>query len=116
MEEQVPHHDQLPLPEYDHLPLGSLESRVRGLDADQVEQLLAYERAHADRLPVVRMLELRLGALRGGAQPTTGSPLADTPEVQHAPQAGSAVSPETQGPPVNPPAHGDPTNPAQPRH
>ena len=116
MAEHAPHHDQLPLPDYDQLPLGSLESRVRGLSAADIEQLLAYERAHADRLAVVQVLEQRLDALRGGVEPTAGSPLAATPEVQHAPQTGSAVGPETQGPPVNPPPHGDPTNPAQPRH
>lgn len=112
----VPHHDQLPLPDYDHLPLGSLEPRIGPLDADGVAALLAYEKAHGDRLPVVNILQRRLEALReGAAQPSGGDPLAETPEVQHAPQAGSPVSPATQGPPVNPPSHGDPTNPAQPR-
>jgi hypothetical protein len=116
MNQPSPHHDQLPLPDYDHLPTGSLEARIRTLGADELETVLAYERAHADRLPVVSLLERRLEALRSGdAEPTGGDPAADTPEVQHAPQAGSAVSPQTQGPPVNPPSHGDPTNPAQPR-
>jgi len=111
----APHHDQLPLPDYDHLPVGSLESRVGSLDADGVAALLAYERAHGDRLPVVTVLERRLEDLRSGATPTGGNPTAETPEVQHAPQGGSPVSPQTQGPPMNPPSHGDPTNPAQPR-
>lgn len=31
----------LPLPDYDHLPLGGLESRVRPLTAEEVEELLA---------------------------------------------------------------------------
>lgn len=112
----VPHHDQLPLPDYDHLPLGSIEPRIRSLDADGVAALLAYERAHADRVPVVTVLESRLEALRSGdATPTGGDPMAEAPEIQHAPQPGSPASPQTQGPPVNPPSHGDPTNPAQPR-
>jgi hypothetical protein len=112
----APHHDELPLPDYDHLPLGSLGARIASLDADGVATLLAYERAHGDRLPVVTVLEQRLAALRSGeAGPTGGDPMAETPEVQHAPQAGSPVSPQTEGPPINPPSHGDPTNPAQPR-
>ena len=111
----VPHHDQLPLPDYDHIPLGSLESRIRSLDAAGVNVLLTYEKAHGDRLPVVNVLERRLQALRSGARPTGGDPLADTPEVQHAPPPGSPASPQTQGPPVNPPSQGVPTNPAQPR-
>ena len=109
------HHDELPLPDYDHLPVGSLESRIRSLDADALQSLLDYERAHGDRLPVVQILETRLEAVRGGAALSDGSPLAATPELQHAPQSGSAAGPQTEGPPVNPPSHGDPTNPAQPR-
>jgi hypothetical protein len=42
------HRDELPLPDYDHLPVGSLESRIRGLDTDGVEALLSHERAHGD--------------------------------------------------------------------
>jgi hypothetical protein len=111
----APHHDELPLPDYDHLPIGSLEGRIRSLDIPGVMSLLAYEKAHGDRLPVVQVLEARLESLRQGAQPSGGSPLAETPELQHAPGGGAAASPQTQGPPINPPSHGDPTNPAQPR-
>jgi hypothetical protein len=110
----APHHDELPLPDYDHLPQGALESRVRTLDAAGVEALLAYEQAHGDRLPVVQVLQRRLEALRSGATPTGGDPLARTPEVEHAPQGGSKVEPKTQGPPQNAPNAGDPTNPSQP--
>ena len=87
-----PHHDELPLPDYDHLPLGSLEGRIRSLDADGLTALLSYERAHGDRLPVTQLLERRLEAVRGGAELSSGSPLAATPEVQHAPaDTGPAV-------------------------
>jgi hypothetical protein len=113
--QHVPHHDELPLPDYDHLPIGSLESRIRTLDADGVEQLLAYEHAHGDRMRVVQVLRRRHEALREGASPSGGSPLAAAPELDHAPPTDSPVSPRTEGPPVNPPSHGDPTNPAQPR-
>ena len=111
----APHHDELPLPDYDHLPVGSLEARIRSLDSESLETLLSYERAHGDRLPVVLLLERRLEAVQSGSEPSSGSPLAATPEVQHAPPPASDASPQTQGPPVNPPSHGDPTNPAQPR-
>jgi hypothetical protein len=111
----TPHHDQLPLPDYDHLPIGSVQSRIRTLDAAGVEAVLSYERAHGNRLPVVQVLEQRLSALQEGAEPTSGSPLAATPELQHAPAGGSNASPQTEGPPINPPSQGDPTNPAQPR-
>jgi hypothetical protein len=114
-ESGTPHHDQLPRPDYDHLPVGSLQSRIRSLDADGLGQLLAYEHAHGDRLPVVTVLESRLHALQSGAEPTGGSADAVTPENQPAPATTSKVDPSTSGPPMNPPSHGDPTNPAQPR-
>ena len=93
-----PQRDELPLPDYDHLPLGSLEGRVRSLDADGLSTLLDYERAHGNRLPVTLLLERRLEAVKGGAELSSGSPLAATPEVQQAPaNTGAAVieAPET---------------------
>jgi len=112
---ETPHHDELPLPDYDHLPVGSLQSRIRSLDAAGLEALVAYERAHGNRLPVVQVLENRLAAVQQGAELSDGSPVAPTPEIQHAPAPGSAASPQTEGPAINPPSQGDPTNPAQPR-
>ncbi|MGW6293621.1 hypothetical protein [Streptomyces sp. NPDC055058] len=47
-----PARSALPLPAFGHLPLGGPESRVRSLSAAEAGELLAYERAHADRLPV----------------------------------------------------------------
>jgi len=35
------------------------------------------------------------------------------PDEPPAPDGGSKVSPETQGPKLNPPRHGDPSNPNQ---
>jgi hypothetical protein len=105
----------LPLPDYDHLPVGSLTSRIRTLDAEALNTLLSYERAHANRAPVVTVMESRLASLREGAQPSGGDPAAPAPEAPPAPAAGSKVSEATTGPPINPPSHGDPTNPAQPR-
>jgi hypothetical protein len=109
------HHDELPLPDYDHLPLPSLTSRVRTLDVAGVRALLEYEQAHGDRAPVVTVLQNRLTALEEGAQPSGGDPAALTPEAPPGTAAGSKVSQATSGPPVNPPSQGDPTNPAQPR-
>jgi hypothetical protein len=111
----APTHDQLPLRDYDHLPLGSLKSRVRSLDAAGVEALLSYEQGHGDRLPVVQLLQARLEELRSGAEPTGGDPMARAPETGPAPDTGSQVEPKTQGPPQNSPTGGDPTNPTQPR-
>ncbi|MGY1692275.1 hypothetical protein ACI79C_07480 [Geodermatophilus sp. SYSU D00697] len=108
-------HDQLPLPDYDHLPVEGLTSRIRTLDATGLETLLEYERAHANRLQVVTIMENRLGALREGAQPSGGDPAAAAVDDPVHAAAGSKVSGATTGPVINPPSQGDPTNPAQPR-
>ena len=111
----MPHHDELPLPDYDHLPVGSLTSRVRTLDLDGVRVLLEYERGHADRIRVVTIMENRLAELREGAQPSGGNPLEPAADDPVHAAAGSKVSEATTGPVINPPSQGDPTNPAQPR-
>jgi hypothetical protein len=109
-------HDALPLPDYDHHTTGSLESHVQRLGAEDVEVLIAYERDHGGRVPMLNVLERRLEALRGGAEPTgDGEPAAPGPETAEGTSGGSKVDPSTSGPPLNPPSHGDPTNPAQPR-
>ena len=105
----------LPLEDYDHLPVGSLTSRIRKLDADDLKTLLAYEKAHANRIQVVSAMQHRLTGLANGAQPSGGDPGAATPEAAPSPSGGSKASEATSGPPVNPPSHGDPTNPGQPR-
>ena len=108
-------HDQLPLPDYDHLPVEGLTSRIRTLDAAGLETVLEYERTHANRLQVVTVMENRLTALRQGAQPSGGDPAAAAADDPAHTAAGSKVSEATTGPAMNPPSHGDPTNPAQPR-
>jgi len=109
----APKRDELPLADYDHVPLGTLGSRIAPLDAAGVEQLLAYEREHGNRLPVVQVLEHRLQALQEGAEPSGSIPVR-MPEVNQG-HGGSMVSPATSGPAMNPPSQGDPTNPSQPR-
>ncbi|SNS09041.1 hypothetical protein SAMN04488107_1304 [Geodermatophilus saharensis] len=108
-------HDQLPLPDYDHLPVEGLISRIRTLDATGLQTLLDYERAHAHRLQVVIAMENRLKSLHEGAQPSGGDPAAPAADDPVPASAGSKVSEATTGPAVNAPSHGDPTNPAQPR-
>ena len=108
-------HDELPLPDYDHLPIASLAQRVRTLDADGVQALLAYESGHGDRLPVTEVLRARLGELEQGAEPSGGSPLGMAPESGAGPAVPRQTDQTTDAPTINPPSHGDPTNPAQPR-
>jgi len=78
----------LPVPDYDHLPAGSLVPRIRPLDAGALQVLLDHERAHARRLQVVQAMQHRLTALRAGAEPSGGDPAGPQPE--HAPPADAA--------------------------
>ena len=105
----------LPLKDYDHLPVGSLTSRIRQLDAEDLTTLLDYERSHGNRFQVVTVMESRLAGLKNGAQPSGGDPAATGGDAPPAAEGGSKASEATSGPPVNPPSQGDPTNPAQPR-
>lgn len=103
----------LPLPDYDHLPAGTLPSRISGLGEADVAQLVAFEKAHGNRLPILQILEKRLQDLQAGAVPT-GPRVPSTPETGAA-QSDPPHAASVPGPPVNPPSQGVPTNPAQPR-
>ena len=108
-------HDELPLPDYDHLPVASLAQRVRTLDAAGVQTLLDYENAHGHRLPVTEVLRTRLEQLAAGAQPSGGSPTGVAPEGGASPAVPRETNQTTDAPTINPPSQGVPTNPAQPR-
>ncbi len=114
---EVVSHDQLPLPDYDHLTLGSLRGRMRSLDVPQLVQVRDYEKAHANRLPIVTMLDNRIAKLATDpTAPLSGSaPTDPVPAKPRGGKRGSKVDPSTSGPKINPPSQGDPTNPAQPR-
>ncbi|MFB7087001.1 hypothetical protein [Streptomyces sp. NPDC056296] len=109
-----PARNTLPLPDYDQLPIGGLESRIRSLGTEQVEDLLAYERSHADRLPATEVLAARLEQLKSGAEPSLGDPNAVRPE-QGQGRTGSPVSPATSPEPFSPPPHGTPDQPGKPK-
>ena len=55
-----------PLPGYDDLSIASLRARLRVLDAATIQEMLAYEKAHACREPVIAMLERRLAKISAG--------------------------------------------------
>lgn len=60
------------LSQYDNIPIGHLPARIAPLTAEQLEQLMQYEREHGNRLPVLQVLENRLAALREGTNIDTG--------------------------------------------
>src|SRR3954452_21118491 len=89
--------DDLPLPDYDHLQVGSLTSRIRTLGHDDLQTLITYERSHANRVQVVAAMENRLTSLKAGAQPSGGDPNAPVPEAAPPPAGGA------RGPAAPPP-------------
>jgi hypothetical protein len=98
----------LPIPDFDHLPEGSLAHRIRSLGERELGMLLDYERQHADRLPVTKLIEQRMAALRSGAAtPSEGDPGGRQPE--HAPPADAGSPASGAGTPdTNQPLrHGD---------
>lgn len=93
----APDHRNLPLRDYDHLPLPTLAQRIRSLPADEIAQLLAYEREHASRPAAIEIFDHRLAELTAGASPTPGRQQAG-PEWPEPPSGGSPVTPQTAGP------------------
>ncbi|EST36943.1 hypothetical protein N566_15665 [Streptomycetaceae bacterium MP113-05] len=52
-----------PMPDYDALSVGDIAHRARSLSTADVEGLLRYERAHAARTPVLKVLSARIAQL-----------------------------------------------------
>src|SRR3954452_2027259 len=97
--------DSLPLPDFDHIPLGTLPSRISALDESGVQQLLGFEHEHGNRLPVAQGLRRGTEARRGAAQPS-GALEQNMPELPQSSPV-SSVSPDTStAPKINPPSQG----------
>lgn len=96
--------NDLPIPDYDQLPLGDLRHRIRSLTREELARVLEHEREHGDRVPVVEVLTARLAELDDGAEPSGGDPR-NAPRVPSTP-GGSPVSPATSPDPNMPLRHG----------
>src|SRR3954465_13186405 len=95
---------ELPLPDYDQLPLNELRHRIRGLDEGQMRLLFEHEEAHGNRIPVLELLHARLRELRHGAEPSPGDPTS-APGAQKTPHD-SPVKESTAAEPGTPLRHG----------
>ncbi|PXY19045.1 hypothetical protein [Prauserella muralis] len=109
--------ENLPLADYDHLPVPALRDRIRSLSRDEIEQLREYERAHASRAPVLTAMDARIEQLEQGATPSSGEHDVrpeQSPPTRHG-SKGSQVNADSGGEPVHPPPHGVPAQPADPK-
>ncbi|AGB20624.1 hypothetical protein Mycsm_00163 [Mycobacterium sp. JS623] len=92
--------DELPIADYDQLPLTELRHRIRSLDEGQLRGLFDHEESHGNRIPVLELLHARLRELTHGAEPSSGDP-ANAPGVTHTPH-GSPVNEATAADPAAP--------------
>ncbi|MBT3159260.1 hypothetical protein KQH42_04800 [Streptomyces sp. CHA1] len=113
-----PSREELPLPDYDHLPVSGLEHRMRTLPADDLRTVRAYEQEHADRPRVKQMIDHRLDQLEHGSTPSGGDPAAHGAEQTEPTRGRSPVSPQTAALPPDPLPHGtyDRSRPTQPNN
>lgn len=98
---------ELPLADYDHLPVNSLAHRIRSLTSAELGTLLDYERHHANRVPVIELLKARRDELASGASPTNGEGT-ERPEQSADTRHGSPVGPDSASEPHDPQRHARP--------
>ena len=67
--------EDLPIPDFDNVSLGSLRGRLRSLSLEQLVVLREWEQAHAHRLPVITLLDNRIAKV--SAQETSNGSGAD---------------------------------------
>jgi hypothetical protein len=65
--------EDLPIPDFDNVSLGSLRGRLRSLSLEQLVVLREWEQAHAHRLPVITLLDNRIAKVSAQATATNGS-------------------------------------------
>jgi hypothetical protein len=75
--------DELPIPDFDNISIGSLRARLRALSVEQLVVLREWEQSHANRLNVITTLDNRIAKL------------AEAPSNGNAAANGAATSPTT---------------------
>jgi hypothetical protein len=91
--------DELPIPDYDQLPLTELRHRIRALEEGQLRSLFEHEEAHGNRIPVLELLHARIRELTHGAEPSSGDP-ANAPGVTHTSHGSSVTEATAAEPPT----------------
>jgi len=65
--------EDLPIPDFDNVSLGSLRGRLRSLSLEQLVILREWEQAHAHRLPVITLLDNRIAKVSAEQTTANGS-------------------------------------------
>lgn len=74
------HRDELPIPDFDNISIGSLRARLRPLNVEQLIVLREWEQAHANRLQVVTTLDNRIAKMSAEQRPTKTTGGTDYPQ------------------------------------
>jgi hypothetical protein len=85
--------DELPIPDFDNISIGSLRARLRPLTVEQLVTLREWEQAHANRLNVITTLDNRIAKLGTTAKANGSS--GDTAQTDVGP-AGTAYPQEAK--------------------
>lgn len=96
--------NDLPIVDYDQLPITELRHRIRALDELALRAVFEHETEHGNRIPVLEVLHARLKELTHGAEPSPGNP-ANAPGVS-ATAGGSPVQESTAAEANTPLRHG----------
>lgn len=97
-------HSDLPIADFDQLPITELRHRIRALDEPQLRAVFEHETEHGNRIPVLEVLHARLKELTHGAEPSDGDP-SNAPGVTGS-AGGSAVQESTAAEANSPLRHG----------
>jgi hypothetical protein len=65
--------DDLPIPDFDNISIGSLRARLRSLSVEQLVVLRDWEQQHANRLQVITTLDNRIAKVSENSPPPTSS-------------------------------------------
>ena len=65
--------EDLPIPDFDNVSLGSLRGRLRSLSLEELVTLREWEQGHAHRLPVITLLDNRIAKVSAEQTTTNGS-------------------------------------------
>jgi hypothetical protein len=56
------------VPDFEKLPVTALRNRIRSLTREELGRLLAHEHEHAQRPPVLELIQIRIEQLARGAK------------------------------------------------
>jgi hypothetical protein len=108
------HHEHLPIEDYDHHTVGTLQHAIRSLSHEDLQTLLRYEQEHANRPLVKELLGNRMDELAHGAEPSPGEPPAASPSAAQ-PRHEQQVEPGGQADRIIQPSRGVPRTGHKPR-